>query len=185
MDAVKTRTIAGYIGRSGSGKTTLIQTHVLALSRSVIWDWRGEYPGLEVTRRALAPILKKKTFAVRVRPTRWAPLVDGFAALAHVISELGENLTVVCDEVALVTPDRKEGGIGHLLRYARPQGIGLLWATQRPTGIPGILLSESRTLYCFHCDARADVSTLNQYVPLDVVEQIATLPPYKFVKVDK
>jgi hypothetical protein len=133
----------------------------------------------------LPQLFRRKSFTARIRPQRWESLQHGFAALAHVVGELGENLTVICDEVALVTPDRKEGGIGQILRYARPQRIGLLWATQRPTGIPGILLAETRTLYCFHCDARADRIALSGYLSEAELNQVATVPPYQFVTVHK
>jgi len=179
------RSLAGYIGRTGSGKTTLIQAHARNLSRLVIWDWRGEYAGPAVTRADLPAVLKRRAFRVRVRPTPWRRLEDSFAALAHVVCALGSDLTIVCDEVALVTPDRKEGGVGHILRYARPQGIGFLWATQRPTGIPGILLSESRRLYVFHCDARADLAALGQYLNPDECARVAALPPFEYVTITK
>lgn len=112
-------------------------------------------------------------------------LQNGFAALAHLVTALFSDVTVICDEVALVTPNRAEGGIGAILRYARPQGIGLLWSTQRPTGIPGILLAETRTLYCFHCDARADIIALTHYLRPDEVARIGLLPAREFLTVSK
>jgi hypothetical protein len=151
----------------------------------LIWDWRGEYDGPIMERADLPALLPKKSFAARIRPNRLETLPNGFAALAHVVTGLFSDVTVICDEVALVTPNRSEGGIGQILRYARPQRIGLLWATQRPTGIPGILLAESRTLYCFHCDARADLIALSHYLREEEVHRVGLLPAREFLTVSK
>jgi hypothetical protein len=183
--AHKERLIAGYIGRSGSGKTYLIKTHAAAFTRTIIWDWRGEYDGPTLDRADLPTLLKQKSFCIRVRPNRLETLPNGFAALAHLVTALFADVTIICDEVALVTPNRTEGGIGQILRYARPQRIGLLWATQRPTGIPGILLAETRMLYCFHCDARADLIALSHYLPESKVGRIGLLPVREFITVSK
>lgn len=130
-------------------------------------------------------MLKRKSFAVRIRPDRLETLINGFSALAHIVTNLFADVTVICDEVALVTPNRSEGGVGQILRYARPQRIGLLWATQRPTGIPGILLGETRQLYCFHCDARADLLVLGGFIGERELGRVATLPPREFITVSK
>lgn len=107
-----------------------------------------------------------------------------FNALCYLLENLGKDFCFVVDEVALVTPDYKEGGIGRLLRYARPQRISILWATQTPTRIPGVLLSESSRLYVFHLHLRQHLSALATALDDEALRRVAALPPHEYLTVN-
>lgn len=135
-----------------------------------------------VTLDKLPALFKRTTFAARYRPGRYN-LVHEFDALAYVVGELGEDLCLVVDEAALVTPNYQEGGLGRLLRYSRPQRIHLLWATQRLCRIPGVLISEANVLHLFHLHHRADQMALGAYVDEAIVQRVAALPPHSYLTV--
>lgn len=177
------RLCAGAVGRNGSGKTTLLKSLSTRFNRVLFWDWRGEYPGKVVTLHGLPDLLQQRTFRARYRPGR-GDLIAEFNAVCYVLECLGRDVCFVVDEVALVTPDYKEGGIGRLLRYARPQRLSILWATQTPTRIPGVLLSESARLYVFHLHLRSHLSALATVLGPDDLARVVHLPVHQYLTVN-
>lgn len=176
-------TVAGIIGRRGSGKTTLLKTLSAGQRRVIFWDWRGEYDGERVQLTDLPELFTRKRFVVRYCPGS-GDLVKEFDALCHVVRCLGKDLTFCCDEIALVTPNYREGGMGLLLRYSRPSRINLFWATQRAARIPGVLLSEVNRLYVFHLHQRADLQALSSVLSPDDLGRVAALPPHQYITVN-
>lgn len=176
-------TVAGIVGRRGSGKTTLLKTLAAAQRRVIFWDWRGEYDGERVGLDDLPTLFQKKRFVAVYRPGA-GDLVKEFDALCHVVRCLGKDLTFCCDEIALVTPNYKEGGFGLLLRYSRPNRINLFWATQRATRIPGVLMSEINRLYVFHLHQRSDLQALANVIDPDDLGRVAALPPHHYLTVN-
>lgn len=175
-------TIAGIIGRRGSGKTTLLKTLAAREKRVLCWDWRGEYAGHIVQLADLPQVFRRQSFRAVYRPGNGDTMRE-FDALAHVVRKLGHRLTLTVDEVSLVVPNYREGGLGLLLRFSRPQGINILWATQRPTHIPGVLLSESNALYVFHLHHPADLRALSTVCDDGDLDSVRTLPPHKYLTV--
>ena len=175
-------TVAGVVGKRGSGKTTLLKTLAAKDRRVLFWDWRGEYDGQPVGLSELPALFRRRSFTARYRPAD-NNLVYEFNALCHVVRKLGAGLSFVVDEVALVTPSYQEGGLGLLLRYSRPQGINLYWATQRPTRLPGVLISEVNQLYVFHLHNRADLSALGGMLSESDVNQVRSLAPHQYLTV--
>jgi len=157
----------------------------------LFWDWRGEYDGPSIdSYRGVAEILRRRSFSARYVPARRPPgdgrLADEAAGLAYVLAELGRDLTIVWDEIALVCRSSdEEGGPGWLLRYARPQAIGVWWATQFPSRIPTVLLGETRRLFCFHLDHPAHLAPLRTYLDEPQLRELASLPPYDYLEVNK
>lgn len=146
----------------------------------MIWDWRGEYDGdqLSTLEELPAATYYRKRFCVRYRP-RQLDLVQEFTQLALFLCRPDDKIgrcrdfTLVIDEAALVTRNRQDGGLGLLLRISRPQNLHLLWATQRPSGLPGSFLSETRQLVAFRLENPFDVRLLRgRFCP----EQLAAIP---------
>lgn len=149
----------------------------------LFWDWRGEYSGERVGLDELPKLFTKNSFTAVYRPGS-GDLVREFDALCHVARCLGRDFTFCCDEIALVTPAYKEGGMGLLLRYSRPQHINLVWATQRACRIPGVLLSEVNTLYVFHLHHRSDLQALSTLLDDSDLGRVAALPPHHYLTVN-
>jgi hypothetical protein len=149
-----------------------------------MWDWRGgEYEGEVVTLWDLPDLFKRKRFRAVLRPHRDFTLVSYFDAACSLIMDTGRDLTFCIDEAANVVAGRKEGGLGLLLRCSRPNRVNLLWATQRPTGIPTTFLSETSTLHLFRLHHWADLQALRTMVDADTLAQLPTLDPHKFLTV--
>jgi hypothetical protein len=183
------RDTIGIIGQSGTGKTTLLKHLVGVRKRVLIWDWRGEYDGDELSTLDTLPqaTYYRKTFCVRYRPFQ-LDMVEEFTRLAQFLTRPADKVgrcrdfTFVIDEAALVTRNRQDGGLGLLLRISRHQSISLLWATQHPSGLPGSLLSETRKLYCFRLENPVHVRMLaGRFAPDDLV-QIPRLPDRHYLE---
>ena len=174
------RETIGIVGQSGAGKTTLLKSLISGSQRVLIWDWRGEYDGEEITSLEALPAATyyRKAFRVRYRPFAF-DLVEEFNRLARFLcrpfDRIGRcrDFTLVIDEAALVARNRQDGGLGLLLRVTRHQKISLLWATQRPSGLPGSFLSETRQLFAFRLSNPFDVRMLAGRFP---PEDLAAIP---------
>lgn len=155
----------------------------------LIWDWRGEYPGRVAGLHDLPALFAKRSFRARYRPVKRPPggasLIQEFNGLAWVIAELGRDLVLVADEIKLLVDNGEENGIGWLLRYARPQRISIFWATQTPTCLPTVLLSETRRLFVFHLDHPSHLSALRTVLDPADCQRVAALPPFSYVTIDK
>jgi len=177
------RDTIGIIGQSGSGKTSLLKHLIRREPRVLIWDWRGEYDGDEITTIEQLPqaTYYRKRFCVRYRPFQ-IDMVAEFTRLAQFITRPADRVgrcrgfTFVIDEAALVTRNRQDGGLGLLLRISRHQEINLLWATQHPSGLPGSMLSETRKLYCLRMENPVHVRMLAGRFPADELARIPFLP---------
>lgn len=183
------RETIGVIGQSGSGKTTLLKLLIKRERRVLIWDWRGEYDGDEIsTLHALpAAAYYRKSFLVRYRPFQ-PDLVAEFNDLARFLCRQNDavgrcaDFTFVIDEAALVTRNRNDaGGLSLLLRVTRHQRINLWWASQRPSGLPGSFLSETRQLYAFRLENPFDVRMLKGRFADTDLARIPLLPDRSYL----
>lgn len=158
--------------------------------RIIIWDWRGEYDGPEVTTLDQLPHASyyRKRFCVRYRPFQ-PDLVREFHALALFLCRPNDRVgkchtfTFVIDEAALVCRNQNDaGGLSLLLRVSRHQRINLLWASQRPSGLPGSFLSETRKLYAFRLQNQFDVRRLAGRFAPDDLTKLSTLPDRQYLE---
>lgn len=178
------RETVGIVGQSGTGKTTLLKWLIARERRVLIWDWRGEYDGDEITTLADLPQRSyyRARFCVRYRPFQ-ADLVAEFNQLARFLCRQQDSVgrcrdfTFVIDEAALVTRNRNDAsGLSLLLRVTRHQRINLLWASQYPCNLPHAFLSESRRLYVFRLEDPFDVRRIaGRFKPEDLA-RIPRLP---------
>lgn len=158
--------------------------------RIIIWDWRGEYDGDEVATLHDLPgaSFYRKRFCVRYRPFQ-PDLVREFNELALFLcrpfDRIGRccDFTLVIDEAALVCRNQNDaGGLSLLLRVSRHQRINLLWASQRPSGLPGSFLSETRKLYSFRLENVFDVRRLAGRFAPDDLAKLSTLPDRHYLE---
>lgn len=183
------RETVGIVGQSGTGKTTLLKFLIAREHRVIIWDWRGEYDGEEVSNLYDLPAKSyyHDRFKVRYRPFA-ADLVAEFSRLAQFLCRQTDrvgrckNFTFVIDEAALVTRNRNDStGLSLLLRVTRHQRINLLWASQYPCNLPHAFLSESRVLHAFRLEDPFDVRRIaGRFSPNDL-EKIPRLRDRQYI----
>lgn len=178
-------TITGIIGKRGHGKTTLVRELTANRDRVLFWDWRleGEYEGERVELRDLPKLFQRPTFRAVIQPHRSFTLVSFFDAVCSLVMDCAVDCTLSVDEAANVVQGRKEGGLGLLLRCSRPNNVSILWATQRPTGLPTTWLSESDDLYLFRLQHPIDLQALRSLVAPSDLSRLPTLPPFKCIHV--
>lgn len=149
-----------------------------------MWDWKHEYDGDVLTDfRQVPALLRRKAFTAVFRPPRFANYRT-FDALAYVLMCLGKDFLLCVDEVTTATNGYREGGLCDLLRFSRNQSIDIVWATQRPCCIPGVLISEVNTMHVFHLHNRQDLQALRTVLTDDQLQRVAALPPHHSLTVN-
>lgn len=172
-------TVAGIVGKRGSGKSTLLKSYIVAAPRSIVWDWKGEYGGHVVTSLSDIPSLfDRPRFRAVYRAPLWGTVKE-FDALCHVLLRCGSDFLFSVDEAATVCRGYAEGGLGQLLRLTRSQAISIVWATQKPTRLPSVYLSELNRLHCFHLHGRHDLIALSDLIGPEDLKRVAALPPHQ------
>ena len=119
--------------------------------KTYVIDWKGEirWPGYK--RYAKLRQFVDSDHAKKI----YAPCLDEIDSRAHwdaffQYAYRVKNCQVYVDEVSAVTwRDELPRYYRHLIARGRERGIRLLSSTQRPTGIPQIVISESAHVYCF------------------------------------
>lgn len=148
-----------------------------------MWDWKEEYEGQIVTLNDLPKLFKRKSFTAVYRPGRWATYRH-MDALAHVFMAIGSDFLFCVDEATTATHEYREGGLCQLLRFSRHRNIDLVWGTQRPCRIPGVLISEVNTMHIFHLHNRQDLQALRTVLTDEQCQRVAALPPHESITVN-
>ena len=161
-----------------------MQVYRARATRSIVWDWKGEYDGEPISSlREVAGLFSRRRFTAVYRAPRWATVKE-FDALCHVLLSLGSNFLFCVDEAATVCNKYAEGGLGQLLRYSRDQSIDLVWCSQKPTKLPGVFLSEVNTMHVFHLHGRSDLIAVSEVLPAEDLQRVAALPPHQYITVN-
>lgn len=174
------------VGQTGSGKTTLgkhllrCYTYILALDPKITLgatedNPEGHLKGFELARSPDELVtLAEQYDRLQYRPD------DQFQRLEHWDQVYRwafdrRNTFVYTDEVYLVcNGPHPTDGMRACVTSGRERGIGMLHASQRPAGIPGILLSEAEHKYVFRLEKRDDRKRLAEAdMPERVIERPA------------
>jgi energy-coupling factor transporter ATP-binding protein EcfA2 len=140
-------------GQNGCGKTVLARflLQVYPTLPSYVLDWKGEirwtnYKRFTKLKQFVESEHQHKIYAPNINEIDDHDYWNAFFNYAY----RRKNCQVYVDETSAVTwRDELPRYYRHLIARGRERGIRLLSSTQRPTGIPQIVLSESSHYYCF------------------------------------
>lgn len=161
---------AAFVGQTGSGKTTLAQQVCRLHPWVVAFDPKGmlDWPGYEVHTR-LEPLTKSKAPRLIYRPTfEELDDADTVDASFEWIYERRNTVLYVDEIFAYAEGDRSPWFLRACLTRGRERGIVVYIASQRPSRVPQVMLSESEHLYVFNLklpqdrERMADVTGLEE-----------------------
>lgn len=176
-----------FVGQTGSGKTTLARQLLKTRPFVVVIDSKGTLNWEEYTRAMTARQLMRLGNEPTENPRLlYRPSYDEMqneAVQDSVWSWLYQrgHCTLYVDELAAVTNgEQAPRGYGAGLMRGRETGIEVWSATQRPTRIPRIALSESEHVYCFHLRLRQDRVRVQELTGIDE-DEIGALAKRTFI----
>lgn len=175
-----------FVGQTGSGKTTLAKALLQSREYVVVHDgkgtldWRG-YHRVEKL-RDLMRLDAKKYPRIIYRPEA-AELRD-FEATDHFFRwvYLRRNTLLYVDEAYAVSAyfwGRVPPHYHACITRGRERGVPVWSATQRPSGVPLVILSESESAYIFRLQVRDDRARIESLYGI-AEEQIARLTKWRF-----
>ena len=138
---VKSGKLTAAIGASRSGKTQYVTSQIAGADRVLIWDIKGEYPGVGRARnRAELMRLVKRCLGKPGKIAFTPDVISEFdyfcrVAQAWVKSHFlaGENCVLIFEETADVTsPGKAPDAYGTILRRYLSYGVDIYAITQRP-----------------------------------------------------
>lgn len=172
---------AAFIGQTGSGKTTLAEMVCRSRPWVVVLDSKGtlQWSGYQVHTR-LASLTESTAPRLLYRPVyeelQDPDVLDRFFEWIY----RRERTTLYVDEVyAIAQGDRFPYHFGACLTRGRELGIEVFTATQRPSRIPAIVLSESEHLYVFKLKLPRDRDKIEEMTGIDA-DVVRDLPKHQF-----
>lgn len=171
------RNRALMVGQTGCGKTTLARwlirryTYCLALDPKITLgasdsDGEGHLAGFALARSpAELEELAGSENWLQYRPDPEYQSLDYWDSIYRWVFDR-RNTYVYTDETNLVCAGHiPTDGMRACVTSGRERGIGMLHATQRPAGVPQILLSESESFYVFRLEKLSDRKRMAEMMP--------------------
>ena len=176
---------AVIIGQTGVGKTFLAEYLLQRRPRVWVFDWKGfikwkKYQVVRSIKDLLETDYPYVIFKVRETELEDFDLFNHFFKAAF----LTGDLTVYVDEVTGVTKNQViPRYYKALLVQGRERGIGVISSTQRPSFIPGFVMSETEHSFIFYLKMGGDKEKVEEMTGI-AEERIAALPKRHFIYSD-
>ena len=178
--------VVGVFGRRGSGKTTWARDFLKKQSRVVVFDPYKEYGFSAYTYRlSFGGLLQaldasQDTDRLSVIPEL---TYDAFEEFCEGVMDL-KNSWIAFDEINLFTSSMKQHDAFDLLvRTSRRNNTSILVVSQRPVGIPPIVLSQANRLILYHLHSERDLAPLKDIVTPEDLDTIRILPPHQHLDI--
>lgn len=171
---------AAFVGQTGSGKTTLAQEVCKLRPWVVAFDPKGmlEWAGYEVHIR-LEQLTKSKAPRLIYRPT-FEELDDEETVNASFewVYERRNTVLYVDEIFAYAEGDLSPWYLRACLTRGRERGIVVYIASQRPSRVPQVMLSESEHIYVFNLKLPQDRERVADITGLEDTQLV--LPKHEF-----
>lgn len=165
-------TSAGYFGPKGRGKTALALHHIRTHKRVILYDLKGHSlpeAGAEVI-DCEGRLFDRLRAAGDSQPFRicWRGFLtmgpeDGFAWANECAWALG-NLTILWDEVDLLTKGHLRGKAEYIANMQTGKDIALAFTARRPAHVPRSLTANADRLCAFRTNEDRDVAYLAEFM---------------------
>ena len=173
---------AVLVGQTGSGKTTLARYLLNARKYKVVADYKGriDWPEYRLY-TSLKKLVKAKEPALLYRPSYAESRdEDAISRFWEWIYRRG-GTTAYADEItAFTNRDTYPFHYGACLVRGREMGIEVWSATQRPTGSPQVMFSESEHFYSFKLKLPQDRERVESFTGIPR-RSILELPKQNFL----
>lgn len=200
----------GLYGRSGSGKSTLMNAIIAPQRHLVLFDYLPtrrqfaqangliECATLSQVRDVIADGYGQG-FRVWFRPPADSfAQVDALHGLASFIWRVQEKrvdqgkmvplITLAVDEMSECYPvanlPRDRQGMTRLCKAGRHYRINLVGATQRPAQVSTEFRGNLDVRYFLSLKEPADIKAVTETAGREVADQVAALPPYRFLRLE-
>lgn len=181
-----------FLGMTGGGKTTLAEQILAYFPFVVVLDTKGEinwkgYKKFKHKEKGFSNAFDKLTNSKETRLI-YTPPASALRGDSNEIEEFfhwvywRRNTAVFVDEAqgnGVTTASYIPPGYHDCIARGRQKGIMVFSATQRPSKIPQLILSESTNIYCFRLQLPADCKKVEEYANLDR-EQVSDLELFHF-----
>lgn len=156
-------------GRTGSGKTYLTRKYLAGYKHVVVLDTKGkiEWPEIPEEEKTLVTKLseleKAQTPKIIYRPN-WSELDFAYYDAFFQWVYARQNTIVWVDEVMSICPNplKIPSYYKACLTRGRELGIGVWSLTQRPAGIPLVVMSEATHFFVFELNMKEDRKRLTE-----------------------
>ena len=152
------------LGKSGYGKSYFIKHEILpSLEHYIIFDTQKEYTdfGYVVTKLDDLKFLECKKIVIQFKEH------EQYFSFLWYVNKYMENINLVIDELGLfVTSRNDDQNLNEIILTHRHKNINLWLATQSPRFISTIILTQSKTVYCFRLK-KAEISNLDKKLSLN------------------
>lgn len=184
VSAAEVETTCVYVaGRKGCGKSHLLASLVLEHHRAypgmrfIVWDTTGEWAPSEDGR------------IVVLDPDDCPDPQDAAQLALDTADDVGACVLIM-DEVDIAAPNhggglRRGDPLHTIVRYGRHRRTALVCASQRSAGVHIDIPALADTLYLFRATHYRDLDWITKICGADVAEQVANLPPRRFIRHDQ
>lgn len=182
---IKPNEHVAVVGRTGSGKTWLARKYLAGYRNVVVLDTKGTFEWPEVPEeertlvRRLADLETVQTPKIIYRPD-FEELEEEYYNAFFRWSYLRRNTIVLIDEAMSVAPNpfRIPDYYKAILTRGRELDVAAWSLTQRPSGIPGVILSESTHFFVYDLNLSSD---RDKMVTITGMEELSRRPgKYRF-----
>jgi len=170
---------------TGSGKTYWLKKVVPKLRRIVFYDPKAdnnldEIPCMVTSDLGELQRLVSEPKNTRIRFKAYEITNENFNEFCKICYKAG-NLTVIFDEIPLMSNKNLQLYHDMILRMGRSKGVGSWHCIQRPAWINRHILSESEHHIVFKLQMRDDRKKIAGIIGEDAENKINELPPYHYI----
>lgn len=161
------------IGKTGCGKTYLAKMYARGFKNVLVLDTKGTFTWDKVPIiRTLDKLMKVGEGRFIYRPIDTEMNADFFDAFFE-FAYKRRHTVVLVDELAQVMTSASDilPNWQNIMQRGRELNVGIINATQRPRGVPKMMMSESEHTFCFRLKLEDDRKHVAEFMGREIIEK--------------